>query len=91
MKLVYKYTIWLIFFALLATNIFIFLHSIKLSDEINHFEKEISALHQENLQLANKIYAVDSFQNAASLAAQLDFTKKAQPVYLDDLKYALNR
>lgn len=91
MKHIYKYLIWVAFFALLITNIFVFLHSIKLSDEINRYEKEIAALHEENLQLSNKIYSVDSLQHAASLAASLNFTKKAQPVYLDDLKYALNR
>ncbi|MBI4226237.1 hypothetical protein HY612_03950 [Candidatus Roizmanbacteria bacterium] len=60
----------------------------KLSDKINHFEKEIKNLHQENLTLENKIYAVDSLQYAASIAAQFDFNQKAQPMYLENLKYA---
>ncbi len=91
MKNIGKLVIWLVFIGLLVCNVFIFLHSIELSDEINHFENEIARLHQENLNLSDKIYEVDSFQHAASLAAQLDFSKKAQPLYLDDLKYALNR
>lgn len=91
MKNAGKFIIWLVFTGLLVCNVFVFLRSIELSDEVNHYEREIAVLHQENLNLANKIYEVDSFQHASSLAAQLDFSKKAQPLFLDDLKYALNR
>ena len=60
----------------------------KLSDQVNHFENQINKLHQENLNLEGKIFAVDSLQYAASMAAQFDFSQKAQPVYLENLKYA---
>ncbi len=83
-----KYTISAIFLALISANIYVFLNSLKLSDKINLFEKEIKSLHQENLGLENKIYEVDSLQYAASLAAQLDFTQKAQPTLFENLKFA---
>ena len=88
MKHLTKFSIWAVFLVLVSANIFVFLNGLKLSDKINHFEKDIKNLHQENLGLENKIYEVDSLQYAASLAAQLDFTQKAQPVFLDNLKYA---
>ncbi|MBI4008897.1 hypothetical protein HY357_01575 [Candidatus Roizmanbacteria bacterium] len=88
MNLLTKHTIAIIFFLLLSANVFVFIHSIKLSDEINHFEKEIKVLHQENLSLENKMYEIDSLQYASSIATQLNFTDKAQPIYLENLKYA---
>ena len=91
MKSLTKYFIWFIFAILLTGNVFIFLNSIKLSDEINHFEKETKNLHQENLNIENKIYEVDSLQYAASMASELDFTQKAEPIYLENLKYAKNQ
>lgn len=83
-----KYILWAVFFVLISVNIYVFLNSLKLSDRINLFEKEIKSMHQENLGLENKIYEVDSLQYAASLAAQLDFSQKAQPTFLENLKFA---
>lgn len=88
MKNLTKFLVWVIFLVLVSANVYVFLNSLKLSDNINRFEKEIKVLHQENLSLENRIDDVDSLQFAASLADQLDFTQKAQPVYLDNLKYA---
>ena len=88
MKNLTKFLVWAIFLILVSANIYVFLNSLKLSDNINRFEKEIKVLHQQNLSLENRVYEVDSLQFAASLAGQLDFTQKAQPVYLDNLKYA---
>lgn len=91
MKNLTKYALLLVFLGLVAANIYAFLDSIKLSDKINHYESEIKNLHQENLILENKIFTVDSLQHATSMAAQLNFTQKAQPVFLDNLKYARNQ
>jgi len=90
MKNLTKFSVWMLFLVLISANTYVFIHSIKLSDKINHFEKETKILHQENLTLENKIYDVDSLKYASSMAAQLDFTKKAQPEYLDNLQYARN-
>jgi len=88
MKSLTRYSIWVIFLVLVSANIYVFLNSLKLSDEINHFENEIKNLHQENLNIENKIYEVNSLKYAASIASELDFTQKAQPIYLENLKYA---
>ena len=90
MKQLTKFSIWTLFLVLISANIYIFLQSIQLSDKINHFAKANKTLHRENLTLENKIYDVDSLKYASSMAAQLDFSHKAQPVYLDNLQYARN-
>ena len=84
--------VWVTFFVLLFVNIFIFVRSIALGSEINFYEKEIKKVHQENIELSNKTYEIDSLQYAASLAARLEFTQSVKPFYLEGLnKYALNR
>ena len=88
MKFFNKYLFWLVSFILIAANVYIFIHSISLSDKINFYETGISSLHKKNLKLENKIYNVDSLQFAASQASELNFVKEAQPIYLDNLKYA---
>lgn len=90
MNIIKKF-IWVTFFILLIANVFIFVHSITLGNEINRFETEIKKLHQENIKLSNKTYEIDSLQYASSMAAQLDFTQTAKPIYLDEQTYALNR
>ncbi|MBI2641083.1 hypothetical protein HYW87_00610 [Candidatus Roizmanbacteria bacterium] len=82
-------TIIFLIVLLLLSNVYIFVNTIRLGGDINHFEKEIKTLHQENLSLENEAYQLDSLQYAASLAAELDFSKKSQPFYLESLKYAL--
>lgn len=91
MKFITKNIIWTIFFVLIVANVVVFLHSIKLGDELNHFEREMGSLRQENLSLENKLYDVDSLQYAASIAAKFDFSEKAQPVYLENFKFAKNQ
>ncbi len=91
MKLLSKSIIWGIFAVLVVVNIFIFVNSIGLSDNINKFESDTKTLHQENLNLENEVYQIDSLQYAASVAASLNFSQKAQPIFLENLKYALNR
>lgn len=91
MKKTVKLTIWIAFFLLISVNVFIFLSGMKLSKQINYFEKETKRLHQENIDLEKKAYEADSLQYAASVAAQLDFTKKAEPYFLENLRYALKR
>jgi len=88
---IFKRSVWVIFFILLSINIFIFVHSITLGSEINFYEKEIKKVHQENIELSNKTYEIDSLQYAASMAANLEFTQTAKPFYLEGQKYALNK
>ncbi|MFN4212411.1 MAG: hypothetical protein ACK4FL_00365 [Microgenomates group bacterium] len=86
-----RYIIWLVLVILVITNIGLFISSIKLSDEINVFEKEIQKLHQINLELEKEISYYDSYQFAASNAANLGFTKKSTPFYLENLRYAFKK
>lgn len=91
MRNVYKNIVLVVFLTLMIGNMYVFLSGVALGDEINHYEKEITRLHQENLDIEKKVYDAESLNYAASIAAQLDFSKHATPVYLDNLKYALNR
>jgi len=86
-----KYIIYIVLFAIIVSNIYIFVSGINLSNEISKYEKDTMILHKENIEL-EKISTGDvSFQKAASLAAELDFTKKAVPIYLNNLAVALNK
>jgi len=80
-----------VFLLLFIVNIYAFVTGINLADKITFYESETKKLHQENQDLETKVFAVDSLRYAVSLADGLKFTKKAQPVYLDNLKYALNK
>lgn len=77
------------FVGLAIANIGIFISSMRLSDKITFYSSESKRLKEENLDLEQKIYEVNSLQKAASAAAELDFTKKAQPNYLNNLGVAL--
>ena len=88
---IFKKTVWVTFFILLFVNMSILVHSISLSHEINIYENEIKKIHQENIELSNKAYEIDSLQYAASMAARLEFTQSATPFYLEGQKYALNK
>jgi cell division protein FtsB len=81
--------VWLFFVLLLAANIYIFLSGMNLSEKINTYEKETKRLRQENIDLEAKAYEANSLQHAASRAAELDFSKKAEPYFLDNLRVAL--
>lgn len=91
MKRLFKIAIWPIFFILVITNIYIFVSGITLGDEINTFETESKKIHLENMVLENKKSHLGSISYAASIAAELNFSKKQEPIYLDNAKYAMNR
>jgi hypothetical protein len=90
MKLsIVKPLIVLMFFALAVANVGIFISSMHLSDKITFYDQESKRLKEENLELEQKIYEINSLQKAASAAAELKFNKKAQPNYLQNLGVAL--
>ncbi len=91
MKIVLKDTLIGLFFLLLVANTGIFVSGMYLGDDINRFEGEIKKLNRENAILEKEVYQFGSLQYAASLSAKLNFTKQSQPVYFENLKYALNR
>ncbi len=91
MKFISKNIIWLLFIVLMVANAYVFISGVKLSDELSTFDVQISRLRQENLQLEKTLFSYESLNYAASLAAQLDFTNSAPPMYFDEKKFALNR
>ncbi len=86
-----KYLIWFLLLLLVILNIGVFISSIRLADEISFFEIETKKLHRENVELEKEISFYDSYQYAASQAAELGFIKKATPVYLENLQYAFKQ
>jgi len=83
-----KRIFFLLIVFLLFFNVYIFTSNLRLGEEIRNFDKKITLLRQENLDLEIKIFKLNSYDNIASLAGQLNFVKKEMPVYLEDLKYA---
>lgn len=77
------------FIALAVVNLFIFVSSIKMSEKINFYETETKKLHTQNIELEKNLYQSSSLSQVASEAAELEFTKKVEPTYLDKLQYAL--
>lgn len=91
MKIVIKDILIILFFILLVANTGIFVSGMYLGDDINRFDSEIKKLNRENTLLEKEVYHAESLQYAASLSAKLNFVKQAQPIYFENLKYALNR
>lgn len=91
MNLIKKNLFYLVFAILLFSNVAIFISSMYLGDEVNRFDSETKQLTQENAALEKEVYQAQSLQYAASLSAGLNFTKQSQPVFFENLKYALNR
>ena len=62
-----------------------------LSEDINKFELKTKNLKKENMELEANLYRINSLKNTSSMAANLDFTKKANPYFLDNLRVALKK
>lgn len=88
MKKFLKLGLYLLFTILICTNIFIFVSSMNLSEDINKLESKTKRLKQENMELENKLYRTNSLESASLYAKELDFTKKASPYYLENLGFA---
>lgn len=91
MKSFYKLIISGIFTALILLNIWVFTKGMNLSEDINKFELMTKKLKKENMELEANLYRINSLKNTSSMAAHLDFTKKADPYFLDNLKVALKK
>lgn len=89
MKNILKDIFIAVFVLLIAGNIYIFVSGMSLSDNINRFQAQTAKLQNDNQQLQTEIYAAESLQHAASLSASLKFTQKSQPLYFEQLRYAL--
>jgi hypothetical protein len=87
-NLFFKQTAWFLFIGLIVGNVYVFVSGIKLGDEISYFEGKTREFHRQNLELEKQASTFNSYQYAASMAADLKFVKKP-PQYLESLKYAL--
>ena len=86
-----RYSMGMVMAVLLTANLFVFVYGVNLGNQISHYEREIKRLKQENTALEKQAIAVGSLDHAASMAAALNFSRRATPVYLESLKYAANR
>lgn len=84
-----KFFLLILIFAFIFFNIYFFFLSIKLGDEIALCEKKIEKIHHENINLEKELSSFDSLEYAEKLASKMDFTKKAEVYFLENLKYAL--
>lgn len=73
---------------LIIFNLFFFFLSIKLSDEIAYYENKIEQVHHENINLEKKLSEISSLAYAQKIAKNLKLDKKADLIYLRNLKYA---
>lgn len=78
-----------LFFVLLFINMYTFVSSIRLSDDIDTFERQTAILKQKNQDLEEKIYKVDSLQHARDVASAMNFTQNPTPLYMNGPNYAL--
>lgn len=91
MKTVTNLSLWVLFIALMVGNVYVFVSGVQLSEDIHRFETEIKQLEEENTRLETKVLQIESMDFAATVAAELEYTKKADPVFFDqDPKYAYN-
>lgn len=91
MKKIIKTAIWFLVVALLVCNVGMFLYDIQLSDKVKYYEGEISSYKEENKSLEKNLNKIESLSFAASQAAEMNFNKKANPIFLDPLQVALNK
>lgn len=90
MKNSYQNIIIGIFIVAIVGNITIFISSMKLSTEIHSFDQKTFALKQENIQLEKEMADTESFLHAEEFKKNWGFVRASQPVYIGELKYALN-
>ena len=88
MKAFSKLLFGVFFLGLIIANVSTFVSSIVLGSKINYYEIETRKLHQQNIELEKKAYQVSSYQSIASEAARLNFVKKVEPMYIDNLPVA---
>lgn len=88
MKLNFKYIIVGVSSFLFIVNIAFCVMINNLGDTIKKSEKDTATLAVQNQELERKLFTMSSRQNLSLQAEILGFTKTADPIYLDSLKYA---
>lgn len=72
----------------IIVNLLFFFFSIKLSDDISLYEDKMEKIHHQNINLEKQLSQISSLEYAKKVAVNLDLNKKAEPIYLENLKYA---
>lgn len=88
MKFNIKTTVIGLIIFLIVINIYLCVQSLFLGETILKLEEDIKKLSLENLQLEKKVFSLNSVESLEKKAQTLGFTKKAEPIYLENLKYA---
>lgn len=88
---VIKYFVFLIYISMIFFNIFVFINGINLSQKIVYFDEGTKKLKKENAELEMYLYKINSLQYTASKAGELEFSKKTDPYFLDNLRFALKK
>lgn len=92
MKAITNLTLWVLFFGLMIGNIVVFISGVQLSEDIHTYEQEIQEIEDENALLETRVLQIESMEFAATIAAELDYTKKADPVsFENENRYAYNQ
>ncbi|KKQ38656.1 MAG: hypothetical protein US54_C0006G0009 [Candidatus Roizmanbacteria bacterium GW2011_GWA2_37_7] len=91
MKLSINTAIVILIIMLIGVNVAIFIKGLKLGNEINYYETELSTMKQQNIEFEQQIYKLESYVWTASLAAELEYGKFNDPVYIQLPKYAFNQ
>ena len=74
---------------LIGINITLFIKGIRLSDDITYYENELGVLKDENDEIEQQIYKLESYTIIASHAAELKYGKYNEPIYSQRPRYAL--
>lgn len=91
MKIDLRIIVVIVFFLLSGLNIFLFTKGLILTEAVNHLEKETIRLKLENNHLERELYYQTSLSQLKKKAKIMGFTQKAEPLFLDNLKYAFNQ
>lgn len=89
MKINFNTSVIVIIVFMVVINIAIFIRGISLSNDIQYFEEEMAQLKDQNTSLQQKIYKASSYEQTASIAAELNYGKYNDPLYDSLSKYAL--
>lgn len=76
---------------LIGVNVFIFIRGLRLGSEISFYETELTTFKEQNIELEQKIYKLESHVWTASLAAELEYGKYNDPIYTEPPRFALNK
>lgn len=74
--------------SLAIANIGLFARSVILADSTVKIETNLEKLIAENEDLEHQLYLTSSFDSLSKKAVSLGFIKQAEPLYLENLRFA---